>query len=616
MDENGKMLYSTGGTAHPDGTVFKTDGSANYDYICLIGEPQKNEDLDHFEDYPLAHVKAPADTVTLYIQPNALLNGVVFDLLILVWNLRYDLFWILAVSLLLFAVGAVYLCCAAGKMPGREELKPGGFNCLPLDLYALMLATGVGFSILFLEEGTRLDNNIPLLAMYVGSIIFADCLLLVAFCFACAAQFKLPKLYWLRHTLCGIGVISSWKILKWMLSVLRKMWNWILANVPPAVKKMGNSLLLGTKKCWNWIVQWGGNGLQLMKRLLVAVGVGIAALFKWVGRTLHRFLCLMPLTWQWLLTGFVMTMVLYICLRSYKTGWILIGFGVFFGIILYGAHAFGILMENARNMGKGDLETKISDRFLVGAFRDFAGDLNVLADVAKVAAQEQMKSERMKTELITNVSHDIKTPLTSIINYVDLLEKPHTIEEERQYLEVLGRKSQQLKKLIGDLTEMSKASSGSIAVNVEWVDATEAINQALGEFSDKLELCRLTPVFNRPEEPVYIRADGRLTWRVLSNLLSNAVKYAMPGTRLYIDLSATENRATISLKNISKEPLNVDAQELMERFVRGDASRNTEGSGLGLNIAKSLMEVQNGQLTLTVDGDLFKATLQFPVTKQ
>jgi signal transduction histidine kinase len=394
------------------------------------------------------------------------------------------------------------------------------------------------------------------------------------------------------------------------------MWNWILANVPPAVKKMGNSLLFGTKKYWSWIVLWSGKGLQLMKRLLVAVGVGIAALFKWVGRTLHRFLCLMPLTWQWLLTGFVMTMVLYICLRSYKTGWILIGFGVFFGIILYGAHAFGILMENARNMGKGDLETKISDRFLVGAFRDFAGDLNTLADVAKVAAQEQMKSERMKTELITNVSHDIKTPLTSIINYVDLLEKPHTIEEERQYLEVLGRKSQQLKKLIGDLTEMSKASSGSIAVNVEWVDAAEAINQALGEFSDKLELCRLTPVFNRPEEPVYIRADGRLTWRVLSNLLSNAVKYAMPGTRLYIDLCATDNRATISLKNISKEPLNVDAQELMERFVRGDASRNTEGSGLGLNIAKSLMEVQNGQLTLTVDGDLFKATLQFPVTKQ
>ena len=200
-------------------------------------------------------------------------------------------------------------------------------------------------------------------------------------------------------------------------------------------------------------------------------------------------------------------MVLYICLRSYKTGWILIGFGVFFGIILYGAHAFGILMENARNMGKGNLETKVSDRFLVGAFRDFAGDLNALADVAKVAAQEQMKSERMKTELITNVSHDIKTPLTSIINYVDLLEKPHTAEEEQQYLEVLGRKSQQLKKLIGDLTEMSKASSGSIAVNVEWVDAAEAINQALGEFADKLELCHLTPVFNRPEER--IRQPGK-----------------------------------------------------------------------------------------------------------
>ena len=451
--------------------------------------------------------------------------------------------------------------------------------------------------------------------MYVGSIIFADCLLLVAFCFACAAQFKMPKLYWMRHTICGICVISVWEILKWLFSGLGKILGWIGAKVPPATKKLGHGILSGTKRCWTWLVLWSGKGICLLKQLLLTLGKGIVEFFKWLGRSLHRFLSLMPLTWQWLLTGFAMTMVLYICLRSYKTGWILIGFGVFFGIILYGAHAFGILMENARNMGKGNLETKVSDRFLVGAFRDFAGDLNALADVAKVAAQEQMKSERMKTELITNVSHDIKTPLTSIINYVDLLEKPHTAEEEQQYLEVLGRKSQQLKKLIGDLTEMSKASSGSIAVNVEWVDAAEAINQALGEFADKLELCHLTPVFNRPEEPVYIRADGRLTWRVLSNLLSNAVKYAMPGTRLYIDLTASGNRASISVKNISKEPLNVDAQELMERFVRGDASRNTEGSGLGLNIAKSLMEVQNGQLSLTVDGDLFKATLHFPVTK-
>ena len=356
MDENGQMLYSTGGAAHPDGTVFKTDGTGNYDYICLIGEPQKNDDLDHLDatepvvrptvpdataptehydiysfydrglgayvDYPLAHVKAPADTITLYIQPNALLNGVVFELLILVWNLRYDLFWILAVSLLLFAVGAVYLCCAAGKKPGREELKPGGFNCLPLDLYVLILATGAGFSFLFLEQSTRLSNNIPLLMMYVGSIIFADCLLLVAFCFACAAQFKMPKLYWMRHTICGICVISAWEILKWLFSGLGKILGWLGIKVPPATKKLGHGILSGTKRCWTWLVLWSGKGICLLKQLLLTLGKGIVEFFKWLGRSLHRFLSLMPLTWQWLLTGFAMTMVLYICLRSYKTGWI------------------------------------------------------------------------------------------------------------------------------------------------------------------------------------------------------------------------------------------------------------------------------------------------------
>ena len=263
-------------------------------------------------------------------------------------------------------------------------------------------------------------------------------------------------------------------------------------------------------------------------------------------------------------------------------------------------------------MGKGDLDTKVDDKYLTGAFKSFAGDLNDLAGVAVVAAQKQLKSERMKTELITNVSHDIKTPLTSIINYVDLLQKPHTPEEEKTYLEVLNRQSQRLKKLIEDLMEMSKASTGNLTADITKLDAVESVNQALGEFADKLEKAQLTPVFRHPEESVAMMADGRLAWRVLSNLLSNTVKYALPGTRVYIDVMALEGKVIISLKNISRDELNVDADELMERFVRGDDSRNTEGSGLGLNIAKTLMELQKGQLQLLVDGDLFKVTLIFP----
>ena len=185
-------------------------------------------------------------------------------------------------------------------------------------------------------------------------------------------------------------------------------------------------------------------------------------------------------------------------------------------------------------------------------------------------------------------------------------------EEAGQYLEVLSRQSQQLKKLIEDLMELSKASSGNMQVNITPLDASESVNQALGEFSDKLEKAQLTPVFMPPEEPMMIAADGRLTWRVLSNLLSNAVKYAAPGTRVYVDLTKDGDKVLLSVKNVSREDIQYSAEELLERFVRGDASRNREGSGLGLNIAKSLMEVQGGSLQLVLDGDLFKIILTFP----
>ena len=311
----------------------------------------------------------------------------------------------------------------------------------------------------------------------------------------------------------------------------------------------------------------------------------------------------------------LMFCLLLLAVNTYSEFLTLICLAASFALILYGSHCFGILLESARKMGKGDLNTKVEDKLMIGCFRDFAGDLNDLADVAVVAAQKQLKSERMKTELITNVSHDIKTPLTSIINYVDLLQKPHTEEEGDQYLEVLDRQSQRLKKLVEDLMDMSKASTGNMTVEITRVDAVESVNQALGEFSDKLERARLYPVFRHTEDSVPMMADGKLVWRVLSNLLGNAVKYAMPGTRVYLDLNRVGGNVVISLKNISKEELNVNAEELMERFVRGDVSRNTEGSGLGLNIAKSLMELQKGQLQMLVDGDLFKVTLIFPAAE-
>ena len=194
---------------------------------------------------------------------------------------------------------------------------------------------------------------------------------------------------------------------------------------------------------------------------------------------------------------------------------------------------------------------------------------------------------------------------------MDLLQKPHTEVEREQYLEVLSRQSGRMKKLIEDLMDLSKANTGNMAVSLIRLDLAEAVQQALGEFADKLDSASLAPVFRHPEGSVWVWADGRLTWRVLSNLLSNAVKYAMPGTRLYLELSFREDQVLLSMKNISREELNTSAEELMERFVQGDASRNTEGSGLGLNIAQSLMELQGGTMQIQMDGDLFKATLSF-----
>ena len=270
------------------------------------------------------------------------------------------------------------------------------------------------------------------------------------------------------------------------------------------------------------------------------------------------------------------------------------------------------IQEAIEAIASGALDTKLDVEKFHGQERDIAAAVNNIRAGLSDAIMDRIRNERMKADLITNVSHDIKTPLTSIINYVDLLQKAQTEEERKEYLEVLDRQSQRLKKLIDDLMDMSKASTGNMTVDITRVDAVEAVNQALGEFADKLDRAMLSPVFRHDDASVPMMADGRLVWRVLSNLLGNAVKYAMPGTRLYIDLSQMGGKVLLSVKNISREELNIGADELMERFVRGDGSRNTEGSGLGLNIAKSLMELQKGELQLLVYGDLFKVTLIFP----
>lgn len=270
------------------------------------------------------------------------------------------------------------------------------------------------------------------------------------------------------------------------------------------------------------------------------------------------------------------------------------------------------IFDAGNRMVQGDYSQPINTKKMIGSFKTHADHLNNLGQGISRAVDEQMKSERFKTELITNVSHDIKTPLTSIINYVDLMEKEEIDNPKvQEYLEVLDRQSARLKKLIEDLMEASKASTGNIKVELEECDATVMLTQVVGEFEDRAKKNDLDIVVSSPEPPANIMADGRHLWRVIDNLMSNICKYAQPGTRVYIDLEKYNGMVIMTFRNTSRYQLNISSEELMERFVRGDSSRNTEGSGLGLSIAQSLTALMGGNFAIQIDGDLFKAILSF-----
>lgn len=270
------------------------------------------------------------------------------------------------------------------------------------------------------------------------------------------------------------------------------------------------------------------------------------------------------------------------------------------------------LQKASRHMAEGNLSYKINVDKMFWECRKHGENLNKIGEGMAKAVDERMKSERFKTELITNVSHDIKTPLTSIINYVDLLGKEELHNEKAsEYLEVLDRQSSKLKKLIEDLVEASKASTGNLSVNSQQMDVSVFVTQTVGEFEEKLSLAGLELIVSKTEDTVYIMADGRHLWRVIDNLMSNICKYAQTGSRVYVNMEVTDKTVCITFRNISKYPLNISGDELMERFVRGDKSRNTEGHGLGLSIAQSLMKLIDGDMCIVVDGDLFKVVLTF-----
>ena len=268
-------------------------------------------------------------------------------------------------------------------------------------------------------------------------------------------------------------------------------------------------------------------------------------------------------------------------------------------------------------MANGDLGYCVDTSDMKREFREHGENLNSIGRGMAIAVNERMKSERFKTELITNVSHDLKTPLTSIVTYIDLLQKEDIQDEKaKEYIDTIARQSKKLKKLTEDLIDASKASSGALNVNMERVNISELLRQSSAEYGERMEAVNITPVVNMPEEDIYVRADGRLLWRVVENLLQNICKHGMPGTRAYLEARTENGRAVVSFKNISQQQLNIPVEELLERFVQGDGSRSRGGSGLGLSIAESLTELMKGKLKLSLDGDLFKVELWFDEDKQ
>ena len=465
-----------------------------------------------------------------------------------------------ALGYLGFAAALVFLCCAAGHRGKTEEIYLSTLDRLPLDLY--WLAAG-GAAALLLSLGVRVGNSttteqlagVPLLAV----LVLLACLLALAAFLTLVKRLKYGGRWW-RNT-----------VIWWACSVLWK---------------------------------------------------GLCAAWRGLGRAASAISRGLPIVWRTALIAagaILVELILTYCLfsqSSLSTGfggalWFLYNLAIY-AALLYGAFQLKKLRESGKKLAAGDFAYRLDTSRMYWEFKSHGDDLNRAAGGLAAAVDERLKSERLKTELITNVSHDIKTPLTSIVNYVDLLQKPHTETQGAEYLAVLARQSQRLKKLTEDLVEASKASTGSLSVSLAPVNTRELISQALAEYAEKLAAGKLEPVVSIPEPAPSVTADGRLLWRVLDNLLSNVCKYALPGTRVYLDAAPEGDSILISVKNISRAPLNLSAEELTERFVRGDASRSTEGSGLGLNIAQSLMALQKGTLALSTDGDLFKAALRLP----
>ena len=497
--------------------------------------------------------------VTVYVPDELVLedNFYMTDLLVeMAYSAKYLVYGIGAVALLVSIACFVFLMCSAGHRGRYVEVQPGWGNWVPVDVLVICYISCTSVAIAAVADGYYSNPFLQIFALVIaGSLCAAMTLGLLM---SIAVRFKLGK----------------W----WQNSLVYYAWSWV-------------KRLLG----WAWRMVKGAVALickiPMVSKTMMAYGV----------ITLVEFLMILIFTWE---------------RGAYLLVWILYRIALLPAVV-YVALVLRKLQNGAKAIAEGDMNYQINTERMLPEFKKHAQNLNKIREGMTVAVEQKLKSERMKTELITNVSHDIKTPLTSIINYSDLIGKePCDNPQILEYAQVLHRQSDRLKRLIEDLVEASKASTGNLEVHLAPCEVGVMISQTIGEYEQRLQASQLTLVVNEPDKPIQIMADGRRLWRVFDNLMNNICKYSQPGTRVYLTLEEGQEDAVIIFRNTSREPLNLSPDELMERFVRGDSARNSEGNGLGLSIARSLTELQKGIMSISIDADLFKVILRFPKIKE
>ncbi len=557
---------------------------------------------------------------------------------------------VLAVSTVLFVLSVLFLLLAAGHRKADTEIHLRFFDHWGFALLAIPLFTAIAICLSLVSEQFYYYQMLFIDPFYSRSIQ-TGCFLIAAMLWLSAGLF----VFGLRTVVVRVKAHRFWSTTL-CYYVLNPLWEWVTKRrsrtpqeTQPLVTEKAEGLAgvntgfsVDGEKIQATVQDFAHKTQDTVQELAQKTqgamhkAVQKAKAFEWNGSRLQRLLskirdelcrvgaalCKVLSRLDIMGLGMVLgSCVVFVYLFSNVFYWLedrLLFMTVFSALVLAGL--FWILrqvvrlQEGIKRLAEGDLTYKMDTKHLHGPFRMYAHDLNRISAGMTVEVERRMKSEHLKTELLTNVSHDIKTPLTSIINYVDLLKNQDIASEDaKSYVEVLDRQSHRLKKLLEDLIEASKAATGNITAELAPTDAAELLRQAEGEYNERLREQKLIPVLRIDAETCSILADGRLLWRVFDNLLGNIVKYAMPGTRVYLELSHRSDRCVITIRNISKDELGIEAEELMERFVRGDAARATEGSGLGLSIARSLTECMKGGFDLVLDGDLFKVILDFPL---